>query len=200
MTRGIDPAADHPPHLILASGSPRRRALLEALGIPFEVMGPDVDERPRPGEDPRELVVRLAIDKASTASIEGRIALGADTEVVIDGEVLGKPATPEAARAMLGRIAGRAHTVLTGVAVAAGGVVHTALVSSRVVMAPMSGPEIEWYVGTGEPHDKAGAYALQGIGGAFVEGVEGSHSNVIGLPLVETVGLLRQGGLRWPPG
>lgn len=186
--------------LILASGSPRRRLLLASLGVTFDVRPPEVDERALLGETPAEAVVRLAIEKASAVAGDSVVSLGADTTVVLDGEMLGKPAIPEAARAMLGRIAGRAHTVLSGVAVAAGGVVHTALVSSRVVMAPMTDSEIEWYIGTGEPHDKAGAYALQGIGGAFVERVEGSHSNVIGLPLVKTVGLLRQGGLRWPPG
>lgn len=185
--------------LVLASGSPRRRLLLESLGLPFQVVSPDVDERALPGEPPGEAVVRLAVAKAAAVAGGAVVSLGADTTVVLDGEMLGKPVTSGVARAMLGRIAGRAHTVLTGVAVVAGGVAQTALVSSEVVMAPMSEQEIEWYVGTGEPHDKAGAYALQGIGGAFVERVDGSHSNVIGLPLVETVGLLRLGGLLWPP-
>lgn len=186
--------------LVLASGSPRRRELLQVLGIPFEARAPDVDERPRPGEDPRDLVVRLATEKAATAAAEGAVTVGADTEVVLDGATLGKPSDTEDAARLLGTVAGRTHTVLTGIAVGAGGSLLSRVVASRVTIRPMTEREIRWYAATGEPLDKAGAYALQGIGGAFVERIDGSHSNVIGLPLVETVELLRAAGVVWPPG
>lgn len=185
--------------LILASGSPRRRELLKVLGLPFDVHAPGIDERPRPGEDPRDLVMRLATEKAVTAAGEGVVTLGADTEVALDGGTLGKPSDTEDAARLLGKVAGRTHTVLTGVAVVAGGSVLSTMVASTVTIRPMTEEEIRWYAATGEPLDKAGAYALQGIGAAFVERIDGSHSNVIGLPLVETVELLRSAGIAWPP-
>jgi septum formation protein len=141
-------------------------------------------------------VLRLAQAKAAARVGPGELVLAADTVVVIDGELLGKPRDPEDARRMLGRIAGREHTVLTGVALedAAAGRRTAALGSSRVRMAPLSPPEIAWYVATGEPLDKAGSYAVQGLGALFVEEIFGNYTNVVGLPLPLTYGLFRELG------
>ncbi len=186
------------PRLILASGSPRRRELLAKTGLPFEVRPPDVDERGLPGETPRELVERLALDKASAvATAEPAAAvLGSDTVVVLGEEVLGKPRDPDHALELIGRLVGRTHRVLTGVAlVREGGAVSRALsVESVVVMRAAEADELRAYVATGESLDKAGGYALQGEGRRFVERVVGSETNVIGLPLDETAALLREAG------
>jgi len=187
------------PPLLLASGSPRRRELLARAGIAFEVAPAEIDERPRPGEAPRALALRLAREKAEAGARRigaspPRLVLGADTIVVIDGEALGKPEDPEHAVALLSRLTGREHAVLTGVAVVrsdAPGAVRTVCVESRVRMRPAAEGEIRAYVATGEPLDKAGAYAAQGEGRRFILGIEGSESNVIGLPLEETLDLLR---------
>jgi septum formation protein len=128
-------------------------------------------------------VLRLAVDKAAAQAAEGELVLGADTIVVLDGELLGKPRDPEQARWMLGRIAGREHTVLTGVALWAGSRQAAAVDTSRVRLAPLDAAEIAWYVATGEPLDKAGSYAVQGLGALFVEAITGNYSNVVGLPL-----------------
>lgn len=152
----------------------------------------DLDESPRPGEEPCDYVLRLAREKAAARAAPGELVLGADTIVVLDGELLGKPADEAHAREMLARIAGREHTVHTGVALhqpgpSGSGPDDTSAVSavetSRVRMTPLGPAEIEWYVGTGEPLDKAGSYAVQGIGGLFVESIAGNHHNVVGLPL-----------------
>jgi septum formation protein len=184
--------------LVLASASPRRRELVASLGVPFEIVPSDIDETldavPLP-----EAVARLALRKARAvaASRPAAIVLAADTIVVIDGQALGKPADPGEARAMLRALRGRTHEVMTGVAVldAATGrdAVDTAI--SRVTMAAFSDAAIDRYVASGEPLDKAGAYAIQGAGGALVAGLEGSHSNVVGLPLAVTAALLRRFGL-----
>jgi septum formation protein len=188
--------------LILASASPRRRELLAGAGLAFEVVPANVDETMRPGETPEEHVERLAREKAG--AVAGRLApapmrlvLGSDTVVVLDGEVLGKPRDAAHAEALLARLAGRTHRVLTGVAVAASGgpALRSRVVESRVRMRTASTAEIRAYVATGEPLDKAGAYALQGEGRRFVASVEGSETNVIGLPLEETLALLRAAGL-----
>jgi septum formation protein len=170
------------PELVLASGSPRRRELLEGLGVRFTVRPVDLDESPLPDEDPRDYVLRLAIEKAAARVEPGELVLAADTTVVVDGEILGKPQDDEDARRMLRLLAGREHAVLTGIALNGSG--KAAEVDETLVrFAPLSEAEIDWYVATGEPRDKAGAYAIQGLGSLFVEGVEGSYSNVVGLPV-----------------
>jgi nucleoside triphosphate pyrophosphatase len=183
--------------LILASTSPRRRELIAVLGIPFRVVAPvGVDETPRDGESPRELARRLAAEKAT--SVHGDPVLAADTVVEIDGEILGKPVDADDARRMLQRLSGRTHLVHTGVAVRAGdGVlvgVDVEVVTTSVRFAPLTPEAIEWYLATGEPFDKAGAYAIQGAGGVFVESVEGSVSNVVGLPLATVASMLSTRG------
>jgi len=187
---------------VLASASPRRRELLASRGLRFEVMPADVPEAPRPGEAPHELVERLAAAKALAVRRRlperpPRFVLGADTVVVLDGEVLGKPSGADHAIATLARLVGRTHTVWTGVAVVAPGAETPLLrsVASRVTLRSAPRDEIAAYVATGEPLDKAGAYALQGEGRRFVIRVEGSESNVIGLPLDEALALLAQAGL-----
>jgi|SRR5690606_23403093 len=188
--------------LVLASGSPRRRELLARAGVPFEVRPADVDERPRPGETPRALAARLALEKARAVARAlgpepARLVLGADTIVVLGADVLGKPADPDDAERLLGRLVGRAHRVLTAVALVESATLaaRSALVESRVVMRAAEPGEIRRYVATGEPLDKAGAYAAQGEGRRFIERIEGSETNVIGLPLDETLALLREAGL-----
>jgi septum formation protein len=183
--------------VVLASASPRRRDLLAALGLPFETRPVDLDETPRPGEEPRAYVTRLALEKAAAGARPGELVLAADTVVVLPGEggeggaapqLLGKPDGPAEAEAMLSRLAGREHVVFTGVALLdlpEGGTARraTAVEESRVRIAPLDPDDVAWYVATGEPLDKAGAYAIQGIGALFVEAVEGNYSNVVGLPL-----------------
>jgi septum formation protein len=186
------------PALVLASASPRRRELLGGLGLAFTVRPVDLDETPRPGEEPRAYVLRLAREKAAARVAAGELVLAADTIVVLDGDLLGKPRDEEEARRMLGRIAGREHTVLTGVAlyeVREGEARRVATVAaSRVRMAAMSAEEIAWYVATDEPLDKAGSYAVQGLGALFVEEVFGNYTNVVGLPLPATSRLFAELG------
>jgi septum formation protein len=184
--------------LTLASQSPRRRELLGLLGLALEVRPAHTDERQRPGEPPEDYVRRVAAEKA--AAVEGALVLGADTAVVLGEEVLGKPRDEADARRMLRALSGSVHRVLTGVCVrrAAPPAAAEVLVATEVRFAPLTEAEIAWYVSTGEPLDKAGAYALQGAGGAFVVEVRGSVSNVVGLPLRETAGLLRGLGLSLP--
>lgn len=184
-----------PSTLILASSSPRRRDLLAGLGVRFTVRPVDLDETPRPGEEPREYVLRLAREKATARLEPGELVLAADTSVVLDGEILGKPADQAEAREMLGRLAGREHTVLTGIALAGGGDgARTEVEASRVRIAAMSDEEIAWYAATGEGLDKAGAYAAQGVGALFVEAIAGDYTNVVGLPLPATYRLFREAG------
>lgn len=163
------------------------------MGLRFTIRAVDLDETPRPGEDPRATVLRLARAKAAARGHPGELVLAADTVVVIDGELLGKPADPADARRMLGRIAGREHTVLTAVALEEPGRDRRAaeVAASQVKMARLSPEEIDWYVATGEPLDKAGSYAVQGIGALFVEEVFGNYTNVVGLPLPLTYRLFR---------
>lgn len=159
----------------------------------------DLDETPRPGEAPREYVRRLALEKAEAVAHPGELVLAADTTVVLDGEILGKPEDEPGARRMLARIAGREHEVLTGVALldrAAGRRAET-VVSSRVEMAEMSGELIAWYAATGEPLDKAGSYAVQGLGAVLVERICGNYTNVVGLPIPATVRLFAELGFDW---
>lgn len=182
--------------LILASGSPRRARILEDLGIPFRVVVSAVDETPRPGEKGTDLVVRLARAKAAAvAAREAGPVLAADTEVVCDGDVLGKPASPEAAFAMLRRLAGRTHDVITGMSLLAGGEVRTGIARTVVTLSPMTDDEIVGYTRTGEPYDKAGGYHVHGRGAFFIEGISGSPSNVAGLPVRLLYELARDAGL-----
>lgn len=188
--------------LILASASPRRRDLLARAGVHFEVAPADVDEARRPGEPPAALVLRLAREKALAVArrvgpAPARWVLGADTIVTLEGDVLGKPSDAEHALALLRRLAGRSHRVLTGVALAAseGLDMRTTLVESRVVMRRAGAAELRAYVAGGESLDKAGAYAAQGEGRRLIAAIEGSETNVIGLPVEETLTLLRGVGL-----
>ena len=167
-----------------------RRELLGQLGVAFTVRAADVDETPSAGERPRDLVARLAAAKA--AAVDGPVVLAADTIVEVDGEILGKPVDAADARRMLGRLSGRTHHVHTGVAVRAGERVEVEVVTTAVTFVPLVRAAVDWYVATGEPFDKAGAYAVQGAGGVFVESIRGSVSNVVGLPLSTTVDLLRR--------
>ena len=185
------------PRLILASASPRRRELLARLGLPFAVRVPAVDERPLPGEVPEALVRRLALAKARAVAAQepGALVLGADTLVVLEGEVFGKPAGREEALAMLGRLSGRTHEVLTAVAVAGPRGEEALVQRSRVTFRALCPGEAAWYWSTGEPADKAGAYAVQGSGAVFIRRLEGSPSGVMGLPLCETAVLLAAHGL-----
>lgn len=189
-----------PAALVLASQSPRRRELLCLLGLAPEVRPALTDETPRPGEAPEAYVRRLAAEKAG--AVRGPLVLAADTAVVLAGAVLGKPRDAGEARRMLRALSGRTHRVLTAVCVRreAPPAVCEALVESQVVFAALSDAQIDWYVATGEPLDKAGAYALQGAGGAFVREVRGSVSNVVGLPLCEAAELLARAGLPLPWG
>jgi septum formation protein len=173
------------PPLVLASSSPRRREILAALGLAFDVRAADVDEALRDGESPFDAAERLAREKAVAvaAGAADALVVAADTLVVRDGEALGKPKGRADARRMLALLAGRAHEVVTGVALALGGRIASGREVTRVVLAPMTPAEIEAYAASGEPDDKAGAYAMQGLGGLFVERVEGSPSNVVGLPV-----------------
>ncbi len=175
------------PLLVLASASPRRRELLAGLGLHFTVAPADLDETPLPGETPAACVRRLAAAKAAKAAAHPgpALVLAADTVVVLDGRMLGKPRDRADARRMLAAIAGREHTVLTGMALheRPDGRQLDGVEASRVRMARLTPHEIDWYVETGEPLDKAGAYAVQGIGALFVEAVFGNYTNVVGLPL-----------------
>lgn len=188
-------AAAAPP-LVLASGSPRRAELLARLGVRPAIRPSDVDETPHAGEAPDDLVRRLAALKAMAAdATDNEVVLAADTEVVLDGGVLGKPADRDHAAAMLRSLSGRAHEVMTGVAARRGPLVHVEVVRTTVVFRALSDDELAWYLDTGEPFGKAGGYGLQGSGAALVARVDGSDTNVIGLPLAETVALLREVGL-----
>jgi septum formation protein len=190
-----------PTSLVLASASPRRRELLARAGLRFEVIPAGIDENVRPGESPAQLAGRLAREKAlAVASRVGpdpaRFVLGADTIVVLGESVLGKPRDPRDAEAMLSLLVGRTHRVITAVVVARSHDLgwRARTVESRVRMRPAELEEIRAYVATGEPLDKAGAYAVQGRGRRFVAEIAGSESNVIGLPLDETLDLLREVG------
>lgn len=174
------------PPLLLASSSPRRLDLLRALGLEPGVRPADVDETLLLGEDPHDAAERLARAKATVVAASappGTVVLAADTIVVLDGAALGKPKDDEDARRMLRSLRGRAHDVVTGVALARDGRLVSGREVTEVVFAPMTDEEVDAYVASGEPSDKAGAYALQGLGGLFVERISGTPSNVIGLPL-----------------
>ncbi len=186
-----------PRQLVLASGSPRRRELLDRLGLAFVVVAPDVDETIIEGEDAGDYVRRLARAKAEAADVDDAAVIAADTAVVVDGQVLGKPTDPAHAHEMLRRLSGRAHEVLTGVAVrvSSNATMVVDAEATTVQMTDLSPDRLTWYVATGDGADKAGGYALQGAAGLFVDRVEGSVSNVIGLPLPLVDRLCRQAGI-----
>jgi septum formation protein len=183
--------------IVLASGSPRRRQLLEMLGIPFRVVPPQVIESRRTGEQPEAYVTRLAREKARAVAARepGAVVLAADTTVVLRGRVFEKPATPDQASEMLARLQGRKHQVLTAVAVACDDRVEHALDVTDVTFRRLSKELISDYVATGEPLDKAGAYAIQGKGAALIEGIHGDFFGVMGLPLRLALDLLARFGV-----
>ena len=185
-----------PVRLVLASASPRRADLLRAAGIPFEVFPVHIDEHFRLGEKPEHAVARLAETKArvAAASHADAVVVGADTTVVIRGEVLGKPADAADASRMLRLLSGRTHEVLTGVCVCHRGRRLVHVEPTRVRMAQLGESEIAWYVSTQEPFDKAGGYAVQGLASRFIEGIDGSYSNVVGLPISSVYELLKELG------
>lgn len=183
--------------LILASASLRRSELLRTAGYEFVVRVADVDEASHAGESPEAYVRRVAIDKArAVARRPGEFVLAADTTVVVDGATLGKPSDVADAVRMLGMLAGRAHDVLTGVCLLRPAGAEVRVASTRVEFQPMSGDEIAWYVASGEPMDKAGAYGIQGRAARFISRIEGSYSNVVGLPVAVVHAMLVRAG--WP--
>ncbi|WP_372996151.1 Maf family protein [Marinobacter sp.] len=192
------------PQIILASASPRRAELLQQIGLNFLVRPADIDETPEPAETPEHYVERLAREKAmAVAESAGNcLVLGSDTSVVLDGVILGKPADPADARATLARLSGATHQVMTAVALTAEGQCQSCLVITEVRFRELSAGEIEAYVASGEPMDKAGSYGIQGLGGIFVNELRGSYSAVVGLPLQETAALLASAGYpvwrNWP--
>jgi septum formation protein len=183
--------------LILASASPQRSRLLEQLGLTFTAIAADIDETPRAGETPSVLVTRLARTKAEAIAARHpqAVLIGADTLVVCNDRVFGKPAGAAAAQSMLTALSGTTHRVVSGVAVCAEGVVKTRLCVSQVTMRAIEPAEIAAYWRSGEPRGKAGAYAIQGRGALFIKHLEGSYSAVMGLPLFETAALLRGAGI-----
>lgn len=186
-----------PTPLYLASTSPRRRELLAQLGLDFQVLPVDIDESVRAGEGPADYVLRLAREKAAAGLAQAGegVVVAADTSVVLDGEVLGKPASVAEALAMWSRLSGRDHEVLTGIAVGNRARQEARVVTTRVRFRALREPEMRAYWASGEPRDKAGGYAIQGRGAIFVTGIDGSYSNVVGLPLAETAALLDTFGL-----
>ena len=192
------------PSIILASASPRRAELLQQIGLNFSVRPADIDETPEPDETPEQYVERLAREKALAVagSSPKCLVLGSDTSVVLDGEILGKPIDPADARETLVRLSGATHQVMTAVALATEGQCQSVLVNTEVCFRELSEGEIEAYVASGEPMDKAGSYGIQGLGGIFVDELRGSYSAVVGLPLQETAALLAGAGYpvwkNWP--
>jgi septum formation protein len=191
-------------NIVLASASPRRAQILRDAGIPFTVQPTETDETQKRGEGVQEMVRRLAEAKARAAAAarretEAAIVIGADTAVDIDGSVLGKPLSADAAREMLRRLGGQTHTVWTAVALLSlpDNSLRRGLERTEVRFAPLTEAEIDAYVCSGEPLDKAGAYGIQGVGGRFVEAIEGCYFNVVGLPLARTYRMLREMG--WKP-
>jgi len=188
--------------IYLASASPRRSELLRQIGVRFQVRPAEIAEDPRQGESPEAYVTRLAAEKAAAAAArlppgDAHPVLAADTAVVLDGELLGKPAGAAEAAAMLERLSGRTHRVLTAVALLHAGRVDTALAASEVRFRATTAAERRAYCRTGEPFDKAGGYAIQGRAAVFIEHLSGSYSGVVGLPLFETAALLARCGVAY---
>lgn len=190
--------------IILASASPRRSELLEQIGVPFSVQPAHIDETPRVAEAAGDYVERLAREKALAVAVDfpGKQVLGSDTSVVLGGAILGKPCDASEARAMLARLSGKTHQVMTAIALAEDGRCVSRLVITEVTFRMLQDEEIAAYVATGEPMDKAGSYGIQGLGGIFVKELKGSYSAVAGLPLQETAALLADAGgpvwKHWP--
>lgn len=182
------------PKLLLASSSPRRSQILQIIGWPFEVGAVEIDETLRPDESPREYVARLAAEKAqASANVHSqRPVVAADTTVVVDEHILAKPVDRDDAKRMLGLLQGRWHQVLTGIALIYDSTVEVDVESTDVRFAPMTAAEIDWYVTSREPMDKAGAYAIQGQGARFIEGIKGDYFNVMGLPVRLLYELIRK--------
>ena len=205
--------------LILASASPRRAELLRAAGFEFDVVTVDVDETPRDGEPPATYVRRLAAEKSAAGAVvrgvvrgvgaelarpetraeqapplhdQVTIILGADTTVVVDGEILGKPLDDDDAARMLRRLSGRRHDVLTGISLRQGAYEVGRVETTVVDVAPLSDADVAWYVASGEGRDKAGAYAVQGLASRFIRRIEGSYANVVGLPVAAVFELMRE--------
>ena len=185
--------------LVLASASPRRAELLASAGFTFETLAVDADERLRPAEAPPTYVRRLAAEKSARAlevlsgsspTVPDLVVLGADTVVVLDGEILGKPRDDEHAHAMLQRLSGQRHDVLTGVSLRTVADEESLVEATSVWFAPLTPAAIAWYVSTGEGRDKAGGYAIQGLASRFIPRIEGSYSNVVGLPVAAVADLL----------
>lgn len=180
--------------LILASASPRRQELLQSVGLKFKIIHPHINENYIAGESPQHHVKRLSNDKTTfiAKKYPGALVLGADTIVVIDDLILGKPKNKKQAADMLRRLNGREHRVFTGFTIAqeAAGICQTKVVQSTVKFKRISPPEIKWYVSCDEPYDKAGGYAVQGKGAYFIQSIRGSYTNVIGLPLCEVLEVL----------
>ena len=184
------------PTLHLASSSPRRSDILSQMGVRFSAAGVDIDERPLDRESAEAMVLRLATEKAEAAQcVPGAVIIGADTAVVLDGEVFGKPRDEADGLRMLEALSGRWHKVMTGVAVRSGGTVTTALTVTDVEFREIGPDEALEYWQSGEPRDKAGAYAIQGRAGEFVVGIRGSYTGVVGLPVFETAELLSAAGI-----
>ncbi len=173
------------PKIILASGSPRRAEILNSVGWSFSKAVPDIDESERPGELPEDYVQRLAAEKAAVAArnFPGEIVLAADTTVVIDDQIIGKPADIDDAKRMIGLLSGRRHEVLTGVAIARNGVSKVGMQRTGVIFSKMTEQEIDFLAERGDPLDKAGAYAVQAQAALFIERIEGDYWNVVGLPI-----------------
>lgn len=182
--------------LILASASPRRAELLRAAGVDFEVATTDIDEARRPGETPSAYVRRLASEKSAAAMNVARapdaLVLGADTAVVVDGDILGKPPDDEGGAAMLHRLSGRRHDVMTGISLRGNYFELVRVETTTVFVAPLSDEDVAWYVASGEGRDKAGGYAIQGLASRFIPRIEGSYSNVVGLPIESVIGMLTE--------
>ena len=183
--------------LILASSSPRRKQWLESLSIPFEILAPDIDETPQEAEDPADLVLRLAKGKAALISQAnpGRWVLAADTTVAVDHHTLNKPIDVEDAVRMLLLIQGRRHEVHTGMCLQCDRDIHAFVDTAEVFLRPLSEAQARWYVASGEPMDKAGGYAAQGIAALFIERIEGSFATVMGLPVERLSALMQELGL-----
>ncbi|MAD45650.1 MAG: septum formation protein Maf [Oceanospirillaceae bacterium] len=183
--------------MILASASPRRRELLQQIGVQFRCEAADIDETPIAGEAPQQYVERMALSKARVllSKYPGDVVLGSDTTVVLHGRILGKPADSADAEAMLEDLSGQTHQVMTAVAVVSQVAERVQTVITRVRFSSLSRQQIKDYVATGEPSDKAGGYGIQGLGAVLVDSIEGSYSNVVGLPLTETAALLQQAGI-----
>ncbi len=186
--------------IILASSSPRRRELLRNLGLAFDVIQPSADETVSENETPEDFVLRVSVEKAWSVSRslgEGAVVIGADTIVVVDGEMLGKPEDPEGASSMLRKLSGKEHHVYTAFSIVRpkDEILHSEIVDTSVRVKTLAASEIEGYIKTGEPMDKAGAYGIQGIGSFMVRGIEGSYSNVVGLPVEELLAALKKLGI-----